>query len=251
MSSNIHSTGQYKVSTADIDCNKRLTIPSLMKAMQKAAMQNVIKLNLSVWDLEPHKLTWVLMKMDLNIKSLPKLGEAFSVSTNPSGFEKFFTYRDYKVTDANNETIALASSTWLLMNSETRRMSRIPDFILAHQTPTAKTSLPRATFKLADFEDSSKEQTYHVNWFDLDFNQHLNYGNYIKWMLEMSELNLLKNKFPTSFQIIYRAEALLNDEILSEQMHLQDQEYLHRLRRKSDQKDLAIAKISWSNNVST
>lgn len=235
----------FKIRTYEIDHQKVCTVPSLLKLMDEAAMENVLRLKLSVWDLEKDKISWVLMRKYLKINRLPNLGESISIFTSPSGFEKFFTYRDYKAYADNGDLLAWSSSTWLLMDTEKRRMARIPDYILAinKDMPKPEDCLERPSRKLPKFGTATSFKNYTVGWYDLDFNQHLNNVFYSKWMLEALPNAVLKNKKLLDFQIEYRIEARLNDEIVSEVEQLDEVTFLHRLVR--DGKALAIGQTTW------
>ena len=94
MHSDLKHTAEYIIRTYEIDSTKKATIPAMINLMQEAAMQNVIKMGVSVWDLEPHNISWVLMRFLLNVERIPMLGERIKIITHPAGFEKFYTYRD-------------------------------------------------------------------------------------------------------------------------------------------------------------
>lgn len=240
----VSHTEEFVVRTYEIDNQKKATIPALVKLMHEAAMQNVIQLNLSVWDLEPHHISWVLMRKWLRISELPKLGDQIKVFTTPAGFEKFFTYRDYKVFNQKGELLAASSSTWLLMDTQKRKMTRIPEFILAMQPhmPKLEDTLERPKVKLAKFEKAEWIKNYQVNWHDLDFNLHLNNTYYIQWMLEALPDEILMHHQMKSIDIIYRAESLWKDQVVSQTQSLGNKTYLHQLIRKRDEKELAFAK---------
>ncbi len=231
----------------EIDNRKKATPAALVCLMQEAAMQNVIQLKLSVWDLEPHHISWVLIRLNLHINRLPNLGEQIRVLTYPAGFEKFFTHRDYKVFDAESNLIAHSSSTWLLMDTETRRMARIPDFILKYneQMPAKADCLPHPTDKLPKLEHLHRRKMYEVNWHDLDFNMHLNNTLYIQWMLETVEDKVLQMGYLKELDILFKLEGIWKDTIESELQHIDNQTFLHRLVRASDEKELAVMRTRW------
>ncbi|MEL6863676.1 MAG: acyl-ACP thioesterase domain-containing protein [Bacteroidota bacterium] len=233
------------VGTYEIDAQKRMRIPALVRRMQEAAMQNVLEMKVSLWDLEVHQLSWVLMRLRVDIHRLPRLGEPLRIITYPSGFERLFTYRDYKVVDENNQLIASAPSTWLLMDTAKRRMARIPDFILAKEMPDESRCLPRVRNPLPEFKDSHFSNSFQVHWHDLDFNEHLNNVIYIQKMIDTVPAVLLQEASPSQFDILYRAEARWKDELLSEVQEVDEQTLLHRLRRPSDNKVLALARSRW------
>ncbi len=238
-------TEPFTIRTYEIDNRKQATVPSLVKLMHEAAMQNVIDLKLSVWDLEPHQISWVLMRKNLMINQLPKLGEQIKVVTHCAGFEKYFTYRDYKILNQQDELLAYASSTWLLMDTVKRRMSRIPDFILNIECPPDEACLPRPKNKLPKFESANLSKTFTVGWYDLDFNQHLNNVFYLQWILETVPDNLLQNAQLSRIDIVYKLECKWKEEIICETQIIEEQHLLHRLVRKSDGKELSMAETRW------
>ena len=239
---------QYEVRTYEIDSRRRMTIPAMVRLMQEAAMQNVIQLNLSVWDLKPQHISWVLMRKQLKIHRLPKLGERIRVMTYPAGFERMFTYRDYKVLSEQGELLASSSSTWLLMDTQSRRMAPIPKFILnlEDKMPPPEDCLPRPETRLPRFEQAQYAKNFQVNWHDLDFNEHLNNTLYIQWLLEPLPKNILESGGLQQLDINYRAECHWQDHVRAEALLLEeDGSFLHRLVNEADGKELAVARTRW------
>ncbi|MEM8909996.1 MAG: acyl-ACP thioesterase domain-containing protein [Bacteroidota bacterium] len=237
---------RYAIRTYEIDSSQRITIPALVTLMQETAMQQVIKLNVSLWDLEALNMSWVMMRMQLKITQLPRLGQTLRITTNPAGFEKFFTYRDYRVYNEQDELIATAASTWLMMDTVKRRMTRIPAFILKYEPPTDLPFLPRPYNKLLPIQTPYQRQTdFKVNWHDLDFNEHLSNVSYIRWMVESMEDDFLRRGQLRQLDLFFRSEALWKDDIVSEIQEQPDRIFRHRLLRKSDQKELAVAQSQW------
>jgi len=247
-------TEPFTIRTYEIDNRKQATVPSLVKLMHEAAMQNVIDLKLSVWDLEPHQISWVLMRKNMIINKLPNLGEQIKIVTHCAGFEKFFTYRDYKIFNQQDELLASASSTWLLMDTVKRRMARIPSFILALECPPQAECLPRPKNKLSKlarnaaadgFKAANLSKTFTVGWYDLDFNQHLNNVFYLQWILETVPDELLLHSKLNRIDIVYKLECKWKEEIVCETQIVDKQHLLHRLVRKSDGKELSMAETRW------
>lgn len=237
----------YTVQMYDIDSRRKMTVGALVRLMQEASMQNVMQMKVSAWDMQAMSLSWVLLRKHLKIKRLPLNGEKITVVTYSCGFEKFFTFRDFKVFDKNEDLIAWSSSTWLLMNTDERKMVRIPDFILEleAQMPGEKDSLPRPKSKLPPFQNADFSRPFRVDWHDLDFNGHLNNVNYIQWMLEALPDDILKNATLRELDIFYKVEAHWKDGLMSEVQQLDDTNFLHRLLRIEDGKEVAQGQSSF------
>ncbi len=240
-------TFYYTVQTYDIDKRRRMTVAAMIKQMQEAAMQNVMELKVSVWDMEAQHISWVLLRKGIRINRLPMIGESLKIYTCPTGFEKVFTFRDYKVFDESGELIAFSSSSWLLLDTRTRRMSRIPSYILEFEKdmPPASECLPRPSVKLPIMERVDYSSPFRVYWHDLDFNGHLNNVYYLQWMLETLPDELLENGTLRSFDIQYKVEGHWKDEIISETQQYEEERFLHRLKLKDSGKELAVGMSEW------
>ncbi len=238
---------KFKIRTYETGQKKEATVAHLLKLMHEAAMQNVIDLKVSVWDLEKAQISWVLRQMQFKVQRLPQLGESITIETNPAGFHRLFTYRDYRVFDEQGQLIAQAASKWLLMDTQNRKFAPIPkDFIDRFKMPDPSECLPRPDTKLPVWRNTNRQMQFRVAWHELDFNGHLNNVVYLNWMLEALDPQILRQGQLQQFDIIYRAEAQWQDEVLAEVQKLDDHRFLHRLVRNKDQKELAILQTKWT-----
>lgn len=241
---------KFKIRTYDIGQHKEITVAHLLKLMHETALQNVIQLKVSKWDLEEANISWVLRRMHLQVKRLPRLGESVDILTNPAGFHRLFTFRDYRVYDAEENVIVQAASKWLLMNTAERKLSPIPSFITDFEMPPLSDCLPRPEHKLPPWKKAEASQEFQVSWYDLDFNGHLNNVIYFNWMVEPIDDSILARQQIVELDILYRAEAHWKEKVIAEVQREGEHSFLHRLIRKSDNKELAIAKTTWSKTVS-
>lgn len=220
--------------------------------MHEAAMQNVMNIQVSLWDLEPLNISWVLMRKCMTVRRLPVLGERIYIETYPAGIDRYFTFRDYRVFAEDGEEIIQASSTWLLMDTQSRRMARIPDFILAyseHFPPEAECLQRPSTQKLPAFQEASEQIAFMVRWHDLDFNHHLSNTTYVKWMLETLGARFLDEYRLEELLLQYHSECMLYEELISEVQPMEEPGvFLHRLRCRADNRDVATARTVWRSN---
>ncbi|MEQ8706088.1 MAG: thioesterase [Phaeodactylibacter sp.] len=240
-------TQDYQVRAYEIDAQQRMTVPALSRLMQEAALQNVIQIGMSYWDLEAHHISWVLTRQQLQVQRLPMLNEPIRINTYPAGFLRAFALRDFWVETQDGEPLAHSASTWLLMDTRTRRMASPPDFVLAFnkRMPPRDQCLPRITGQVAKLEKADYQANYTVHWHDLDFNQHLNNTLYIQWMMDPVPSAVLAERQLAFLDIEYRAESKLADELQAEVQEMETDTYCHRILRPADGKVLANAYTRW------
>lgn len=239
-------TESFSVRAYSVDGTKRLSIPKLVQFMHETAMQHVLQLQLSVLDLEPMNLAWVLTRIEIKIEQQPFLNQTVQVQTNPSGFERVRTFRDYRMLDQEGQLLASAVSTWFLMDTQTRRIARVPepiktkivDIVQQIDDPIARTPSQNLQIEKTDYQ-----RTFQVGWHDLDFNAHLNNIHYIKWLLDALPEQFLDTHQLRSLDLYYKQECVLNDEVLSEVQFAEKGGSLHRLSK--DGKEVASAICKW------
>jgi medium-chain acyl-[acyl-carrier-protein] hydrolase len=238
----------FTVRAAETDYNRQLTLPGLLRVFHEASLQSVIKLGLSIWHLEKYNASWVLLRKEVNLYKMPVLGDSITIETFPSGADRHLTYRDFKAFDQQGNLLATASSSWLLMELNDRKMMAIPPEVvqsIERFFPDPSDCLPRPLGKLPLVSNADFEWNAQVGWFDLDFNYHLNNVTYASWMLNALPESLFKSKTLSNFQIRYTKEALLNDQIHCSTQQIDEFQFSHQLNRVSDGADLAYGKSSW------
>ncbi|MEL6122438.1 MAG: acyl-ACP thioesterase domain-containing protein [Bacteroidota bacterium] len=174
----------YQIRTSEIDDQRLIRIPALLQLMQEASMQNVIQLSVSVWDLQGDSVSWVLLRKELTVHRYPTLNERIKVLTYPSGFDRVFAYRDYLVYDDKGMLVASASSTWTLMNLNSRKISRIPESYAKYVEVGPDQRLPLPSTKIPLVSDVSDIFDYTFRNYDLDWNGHVNNVNLVKLLIE-------------------------------------------------------------------
>ena len=234
----------FQVRAYEIDANKKCTPPALIQIMHEASLLHAVQLGVSVWDLEALKISWVLRSVDLKIFRLPMLNEHLTVETFPSGRNRMFSYRDFYVYDQENNLIATNTSKWVLMNTDDRTMAAIPPEMDRIAMPDEKDCLPRPNERMGKITQADSENKFLVNWYDLDFNEHLNNVKYITWALQSLDIGVLKRDL-AGLKLIYKREAKYGEHISSQTQQVDENTYLHRLIRTEDNLELVCAESTW------
>lgn len=233
-----------KIKGYDVDIHQRATIPAMVMMMQEAAMQHVLRIGVSAKELVKENLAWVLHQQYFEFFRQPTLGEKLEIQTNPTGLERIFTYRDFQMKDAKGTQVAQASSSWLLMDTETRKMAKYPKFISDMLQPSNDfEKLPRPPRMKFKIEKPDFEKTFQVGFHDLDFNGHLSNFYYFKWMLDSMPSDILKNQQLESLQIRFKEECYLNDVIKVLIEKVDEKTYVNVLLK--NEKVLAEGRTIW------
>jgi len=239
---------KFKVRSYEIDSVGRLSFQSLANYLMETAFNHSYALKLSVLHLNKRGLTWVLSRLHVQVKSYPRWMDTVLIETYPSGKDESYALRDFEVKDHNDNIIAKATTSWMMMDIKTRRPVSLPDdlqdLIFRGKNRAIDDNfdiLPRTQKK-----DFKKE--FNVRLSDLDINQHVNFLNYIEWAIESVPMEIWRSSVLSDLQVSYRAEAKLGDKVIveSEQQNKENkQRFIHSIIRESDQRELTRLISCW------
>ena len=103
-------TKDYQVRFYEVDPRARLRPVTILDYLQDAAGSHTRHLGISVADLRPRHLTWVLSRTHARFLHYPHAGDTVRIHTWPSGREGLFALRDFEVRDQEERLVALATT---------------------------------------------------------------------------------------------------------------------------------------------
>ncbi len=174
-------------------------------------MRNTDRLGISSHHLSRELgLTWVLHRQTIWATDWPALGAAVRVVTLPTRMERrLITYRDFYLLDAADRVLACSTSTWSVMDLQSRRIRPIPSMVTASlgELPTDTSELRSPADKPTPPAQATAEHFFRVQFAHLDFNNHLTNPAFPELMLEPLDSPYLTSHVPVLADMIYHREA--------------------------------------------
>jgi acyl-ACP thioesterase len=245
---------EYIVHVYETGPDLRLNLHSLFDYFQDIASDHAVKLGYGRDDLMKKNNFWVLSRIYAEITVWPQWGETITITTWPRGTERLFALRDFEVRDHKGKSIARATSSWLIVDRDTKRIQRPDNHLSQYKTLlSVDKTLPRNAIKLEPADPNGRRtQQFSVRISDLDINLHTNNSRYLKWVSDSYDLDFILNNIPISAEINYLAESHFNDTIaiiISKEKE-NSNEFNHSIMRTSDSTELCRLRIKWKNNHS-
>lgn len=237
------SETSYKIRSHEVDASQYLRASALLVLMQETSMDNALKLEISIWDERMGSSSWVILRKEVTIIRSVKFGEKIRVITYPAGFDRILAYRDFLVYNEANELVATASSTWTLMNLETRKIERIrPEFYdLAYDGET----LPRPASKLTISDTITSSYLQEIRYGDLDWNGHVNNIVYTRLMMQASPEELLRNRKLHTFKFHIKSECMLGETVKVTFSAHSENESHYKILSENDGRLISMAIAEW------
>ena len=241
----------FVVRSYEINSRAVATMETVAKYIQEVASNHAREMKLDVTHLSEDKLTWVLSRIHIKMNEYPKWQQKVTVETWPAVKDKYFAIRDYRILDNNGKEIGVGTSSWMLINLDTRKPVELPAFMNGTENKKAGRALNDPFAKLPAITDQfDSEKEFHVRLSDLDVNQHVNFINYIVWGLETVPRNIWEDYVLKDLQISFRAESVYGDRVMARSKESQGEAgnvFLHQLKRKEDDLELTRLVSKWEN----
>nr|POE55901.1 oleoyl-acyl carrier protein thioesterase, chloroplastic [Quercus suber] len=167
-------------------------------------------------------LIWVTARMHIEIYKYPAWSDVIEIETWCQGEGRIGTRRDWILKDnATGQVIGRATSKWVMMNEDTRRLQKVSDDVRDEYLvycpreprlaiPEENSSSLRRIPKLEDPADHSKLGLV-PRRADLDMNQHVNNVTYIGWVLESLPQEIIDSHELQTITLDYRRECQHDD----------------------------------------
>ena len=196
-----------------------LNLKSLIKYLQDAAGEHSDLAGYGISNIEKTHLAWLVLNWKVKMISHPHYNEEITIKTWARRLEKVYSYRDFEILDSNNNLFAIASSKWLLVDSNTKKIKHITeDIVNSYGLNNKAVFNVNLDEKPKVPENNSLNFTYKVQRRDIDTNHHVNNGQYVRMATAY-----LPDDFPVrEMRAEYRRQAKLGDMIQPMRYEMED-----------------------------
>ena len=115
---------RFEVTSYDTDVSHFLKPGAFMDLAQEIAYVSATSLGFGYEDLQRYGTAWVLSRMHIEFPAPPRWRDEVELQTWHKGFEGPFYVRDFRMLGADGQPAVLATSSWLIIDVESRRLLR-------------------------------------------------------------------------------------------------------------------------------
>ena len=240
----LSKVGRYEFLAEPFHCDfsKRLFMGHLGNHLLNAADFHSTDRGFGMTYLNPIHKTWVLSRLAIDMNEMPPQYAKFSVETWVESAMRYFTNRNFRIADANDDShvYGYGRSIWAMIDTDTRqpqnifeiREGEISNYIEADKhTPIDKLS------RVKMGSDAQLVATIDTHYNDVDVNGHINSVKYIEHVLDLFSLDTYKTHRLKRFDIAYVAESYYGDKLNFYREDTGTGEYCIRITRKRPTED--------------
>ena len=188
------------------DMNGHIKLPSLILLSLQVSGSQSAQLGVSDKEiLEKYNLVWIITEYDIDVIRLPRFAEEMTIETEALSYNRLFCYRRFTIYDESGQAIIQMLATFALMDRDSRKVHSVDPEMVAPYLSEFSKKIIRGP-KYTDL-DNPTSKDYHVRFYDLDMNGHVNNCKYLDWIFEVMGADFLMDHVPQKINLKYVKEV--------------------------------------------
>ena len=211
------------------DASFYLKPAAFMDMAQEIAYWAAQELGFGYDDLHVHHTAWVLSRLHFHFEKLPKWRDDVRLYTWHKGEDGLFFLREFILQDAAGDCIVTGTSSWVVIDEQTRRLVRPEELRDKLNTGCLEDAIAERAPKVAMPRGAEPEPAgaHTVAYSDVDIIGHTNNARYMVWAMDCLDygtvtgrrvrdayINFNKETMPGAAVQLYRLQAEENGNLV-------------------------------------
>ena len=237
-------TEVFQIKSYHVDVHRRLTSSTLCSFFQDIAGNHTIACGVGWELLQQANIFWVLSRLKIEVNKFPEWRDEISIRTWSNGLDGLMAIRHFQVLNAKGDELVKAISSWVTVNTETRRLVRADDYMRDFPLNHVRLFAQNPDKLLAPDQGDVLNVTP-VQYTEVDMNRHTNNVSYIDRIINTYDFNFLMEHRIKNFEINFQKEALPGDVLGVKQQKIAPLQFLNSIVRQPDDFEMIRTFIEW------
>ena len=203
-------TEKIKMGIKDIEKDLYLGNRAILEYLENVACHHADSIGCGTAS-EGNTTAWLLLDWKVQVLQRPTYGQELTVTTWSRDMVGCFGFRDYKITDEAGTLCIIATSKWLLVDTQTKAIRKVDKEVMAkYESEPDHFAFPSSEDekfeKLRKPEAFDHSVTYPVVRRDLDFMGHMHNIYYLDLAYEALPEEVYAKRLIDNFRISYSKE---------------------------------------------
>lgn len=209
-------TYTFDIGFKEVGKSNLITNGALLSFMEDAGGLHSQSVGYGMNEIESTHLSWILLGWKLKVFSRPVYGSKIKIITWGRNFTRAYALRDFEAYDENDNLVAIATSKWVLVNTEINRLTRIPPEVVSAYEIENKPVFDESE---VDFSIPNEPDTILNTFFytvlrnNIDINNHMHNLFYLDLAYEALPDEVYNNCDLNNIEIFYKKGCILYNQI--------------------------------------
>ncbi len=197
---------KFYIGLRDINSKLELTNTGILACLEDVGCMHSEIAGYGLFNREVTRKTWLLLNWKVEVIKRPLYNEVINVETWSRGMDRYYAYRDFRITDKDNNIIIKGTSKWILVDIDKRKPIKISDEVGDAYFPENNSVFEDNTIeKIKIPNDYISVINYKITKNMIDINNHLHNIYYMDIAKEALPDELINTEF-NKFEIMYKNE---------------------------------------------
>lgn len=239
---------EFVVETYNTSFFQTIKVSDLFKYLQEVASKHSETMKIGFDDLKGSKGAWVLTKELLEVKRLPNALEKFTIHSWSRELNKIVANRNFIVMDQAGNIIIKATSDWVVINLEKRRIIPLGKLNLDNIKNYNYDLFPEPLSKINIIsENLVNDFTKKVRFSDIDINGHMNNTYYVDMVLDSMAEYFEQRHTLRLINTNFLQEVKFLEDITIKTYQVETNLFHHQIIRSNDNCEVFTAITEWDN----
>lgn len=235
----------FYVSLRHVNGKMEITNKSLLGYLEDLGGRHSNLVGNGLKQINETKRTWMILYWKLKIIKRPKYDDVITVRTWSASNHKLYADRDFEVLNENKEIIAIATSRWVMVDVENKKIAKMTDELIKIYEPELEDrTFPGFEYsKIEEPENFISSSNYTINRQMIDINDHVHNISYY----DLAEIaipdEVLEEKEFDEVDIMYKREIKLNDNVKLNYSEIENGEKIVTIKSEDESIIHAIVKL--------
>ena len=199
-----------------------------MDLAQEAAGLHAVELGFGYEELIKNNTAWILSRVNIKFVDTPMWRDDITLTTWHKGANRLFFLRDFIMNDKDGKERVKATTSWLVLNLETRRLVRDP-MLMEDGTVCTENVIETPADKVQMPKDIPAElvMEHVVAYSDVDMNNHTNNAMYMQWAMDAVDYEIASTKAVKEVTINFNRETKAGDVVAIYRACIEKEDGLH------------------------
>ena len=200
----------YKINPEHIDFQKNISPIVLADMILKTAGKQADEYGFGLMDLHKKNCSWVVSRFEMELDTIPTVGDNLSIETWVKDVSNIFTTRNFKLSNGSDKVVGYAALSWAILDLDTRQsvplshVGDLSDYIVDEQIPIGSPE------RVPDFEGQIANG-FEVKYSDIDLNVHTNFLKYLEATCNVFSLDFYSKRTLKRVEINFLRELSFGD----------------------------------------
>ena len=234
----------FKIGLKDVWAKNEVSNSAILEYLEDIAAYHSDSVGFGINTTEETHLNWLLLDWELEVLKRPQYGQILEIHTWSRGIEKFYAFRDFEIYDEKNNLCAIATSKWLLVDSQTEKIARVEQELAEkYHSEIGKTVFKDQKIeKLREPKEYTSEMIYTTRRRDIDVIGHMHNLNYLYLAYETLPEEEYQQRPFNHVRIYYKNQIKLGETVKCKYAK-ENEENIIVIKSEDDKRLHAIIKI--------